>query len=244
MVNPRLSVTLLALAAACGRGEQANAQDPAGRAAPIAATSGSGAHLLADRISTAHYTPDPRFADGNGREGPADAETIDRLDIGRYRVSLPNVAPSASSTAQATGFGADDTYATIESWVGNGCGGTYVNVRTYSAAGVPTDAPFSLLYLTDRPAAAQEVAWAWVDPAGQGATFTPWAPRQFSTSGTPITVTRDLVQRNKFIVNFHGFTGTGGAVHASAYGGAHTAVVNTWFPYNNEIRAVVELSAA
>ncbi|MCA9761562.1 MAG: trypsin-like peptidase domain-containing protein [Gemmatimonadetes bacterium] len=64
MVNPRLSVTLLALAAACGRGEQANAQDPAGRAAPIAAT----APAVASQLNTSRRTA---IVDATARVSPS-----------------------------------------------------------------------------------------------------------------------------------------------------------------------------
>ncbi|MCA8947891.1 MAG: hypothetical protein KDE27_00215 [Planctomycetes bacterium] len=210
-------------------------------AAPIAALDGSGAHVWADRATTAHYSPSAPFRDSNGREGPANAERIDRLDVGRYRVSLPDVAPLQSTTAQVTAYGSDAAYAAIDSWVSDGCGGTRVNVRTYSGNGTPTDARFTLLYLTDRPAASQQVAWALVAPSGQTGTFTPGITTQFSTSGQTITVTRDPAQQNRFIVNFNGLEALGACVLASAFGGNHCAVVNNWLTAGNDTRAAIEL---
>lgn len=210
-------------------------------AAPIAAAEGSGAHVWADNSTAASYTPSPVYTDSNGRLGPADAETIDRLGVGIYRVELPNVAPSASSIALATAYGLSSSHASVQVWGSNGNGGSIVHVNTYTAAGVPVDSQFTLLYLTNRPAAAQEVAWAWVAPAGAGATFTPSLNYQYTRSGVPITVARDPAQLNRFLVTLPGVAPANGVVHACAYNGNHTAVVNSWGPIGDDVVATVEL---
>ena len=209
-------------------------------AAPIAANEGSGAHVWANNATAASYTPSPAYTDSNGRLGPANAETIDRLGVGFYRVELPNVAPSASSIALATAYGVTSSYASVQVWGSNGNGGSIVYVNTYTAAGVPVDSQFTLLYLTNRPAAVQEVAWAWVVPSGSGP-ITPSGIYQYTRSGAPITVARDPVQQNRFVVTMPDVAPDNGVVHACAYNGNHTAVVNSWGQTGNGVVATVEL---
>lgn len=210
-------------------------------AAPIAAAEGSGAHVWANNSTAASYTPAAAYTDSNGRLGPANAETIVRTAVGTYRVELPNVAPSGSSIALATAYGSSSNYASVSSWFSNGSGGSEVVVKTYTAAGASVDSQFTLLYLTNRPAAAQEVAWAWVAPAGAGATFTPSLAYQYTRSGNPITVARDPAQQNRFLVTIPDVAPSSGVVHACAYGGNHTAVVNSWILSGNNVVAAVEL---
>ncbi|MCA8947919.1 MAG: hypothetical protein KDE27_00355 [Planctomycetes bacterium] len=120
-------------------------------AAPIPPRWGSGAHVWADNPTAAHYTPNASYTDSNGTLGPANAETIDRLALGRYRINLPNLAPADSSTALVSPYGTT-AHAAVESWGGDPAGGAAVIVRTYSATGAPADGRFLLTYLTNRPA--------------------------------------------------------------------------------------------
>ncbi|MCA8974924.1 MAG: hypothetical protein KDC98_09390 [Planctomycetes bacterium] len=86
----------------------------------------------------------------------------------------------------------------------------------------------------------QEVAWAWVNPPGTTATFTPSTDYQYDTGGGLITVTPDLQQQNKFLVRVPNVPGRG-VVQACAYSGSHTAVVESWTPSNGDVLAVVKL---
>lgn len=210
-------------------------------AAPISDLDGGGAHVWAGQPSAPSYAPNPLFTDSKGREGPEGAERITRIGTGSYRVDLPDQAPSSSSVAHATGYGIDQTYATVTSWSDNGCGGTRVFVRTFDGAGNAADGRFLLSYVTNRPYQRRELAWAWVDPFGQGSTFTPSMSYQYNSSGIPVTVDRDPVQQNRFKVKFPGFGSAYGCVHASAYGGNHTAVVNGWSRVGTTIEAWIEL---
>ena len=210
-------------------------------AALISDFEGGGAHVWADDPFAASYTPDPLYTDSKGHEGPQNAERIHRLGIGRYEVLLPNVAPLGSTLAHVSGYGFDDSYATIEEWLDDGCGGTRVFVRTYSATGVATDARFLLNYVTNRPWQRRETAWAWVYPPGQGSSWVPDPDYQYNSSGLQVTVNRDPGQSNRFRVNFPGFGSASGCVHATAYGGNHTAVVNSWSRVGTTIQAWVEL---
>jgi hypothetical protein len=211
-------------------------------AAPIAAAEGSGAHVWASNPTAASYAVTGFYTDSNGKLGPAEAENVTRLGTGTYRVELPNVAPFGSSIAQVTAYGSGSQHASISNWSTNGCGGTFVTVRTYDPSGAAVDTLFDLLYLTNRPAAKPEVAWAWVPPpSGTASPFTPPSNYQHTSSGAPITVARDPVQGNRFVVTFPGVGSDSGVVHACAYGGNHLAVVNSWGGNGTDVTAAIEL---
>jgi hypothetical protein len=120
-------------------------------AAPIPHHLGSGAHVWANNPTAASYTPASFYTDSNGTFGPLNSESITRNSTGNYSVFLPNVAPSSSSVAIATAYGAGADYASIGNWLASGTG-TVVNVLTYTSAGAAADSYFDLNYLTNRPA--------------------------------------------------------------------------------------------
>lgn len=202
-------------------------------AAPISAYDGSGAHVFADQPTAAYYTPSSPYTDSNGRYGPPNDETVRRLGPGVYRVNLPNVRPSISSTVQVTGHGPTAVNATVGSWVNDGCGGTNVTVETYDSAGAPVDSRFTLLYLTNRPAAKPVIGWAWINPGGQGQSFQASSTYSYSSVGQPITVTRGILA-HQFYVTFHGCGRVAGGVPiVTAQNGNHVAIVgsfDTTFP--------------
>lgn len=211
------------------------------KAAPIDPDQGSGAHLLTSQPTATLSSPIASVSDSNGRYGPKDAETIERLTVGRYRVNLPDVAPNQSSTVQVTAYGTGTEYASVDQWVSDGCGGTDVVVETWDTTGAPADARFTLRYLTNRPASTPVVAWARVDPYGQGASWSPPAFDQYSTAGQPITVTRGALP-SQFTVTIPGATPQpGGCVHVTAHGGNHTAVVTNWSWAGGDADVYIEL---
>lgn len=121
------------------------------RAAPIAARLGSGSHVWASLPTAGSYAPPGAYTDSNGTLGPANSERIERLGLGYYRVTLPNVAPYGSSIANATLYGPQPGIASVASWSTDGNTGTQVYVRTYDPAGNAADRQFTLQYLTDQP---------------------------------------------------------------------------------------------
>ncbi|MCA8954219.1 MAG: hypothetical protein KDE27_32220 [Planctomycetes bacterium] len=211
------------------------------RAAPIAAAEGSGAHVWGSQPTLASYAADPSYADSNGVYGPPEAESITRLGTGSYRVHLPNVTPSASSTALVSAYGVGPEFATLTGWSSDGCDGTFVNVITRATSGNPVDARFTLQFVTNRPAVHQQVAWAWVDPAGQPNTFAPSLDYQFTTTGDTIVVSRIAGQSHRYVVRMPGTLSPTGTVQAVAYGGNHTAVVRDWFLTLGELHARIDL---
>ncbi|MCA8952275.1 MAG: hypothetical protein KDE27_22380 [Planctomycetes bacterium] len=203
---------------------------------------GSGSHLLANLATEPLYQPLATYAYSNGRNGPVGQETIERLGVGRYRVNLPNVVGFASSNAQVTTYGFSTNYATLRQWGNDGCGGSDVLVDTYDRFGAPIDTRFMLRYVTNRPASKPAIAWAWIVPSGQPNTFTPSANYRYASNGGAITVTRNATQSQLFTVRVAGIAPvTGGSVHACAWGGNHTAVVNSWGRSGNDLVATIEL---
>ncbi|MCR9243517.1 MAG: hypothetical protein NXI31_00690 [bacterium] len=197
-------------------------------AGPIHPAFGSGAHVWANEPTTDYYAPHASYTDGNGHEGPADNETVTRLGTGTYRVSLPSMAPSSSSTVQVTAQGTSAEFAAIQSWLGDGKGGTNVTVRTYDASGVPADARFCLKYLTSRPGARPEMAWAWVNTVGlaPGQSYTPSLSYQHTNSGQPITVTRHPTSTNVYEIALPGIAGVHGEnVQITPHNGDHLMFV-------------------
>ncbi|MFN3242820.1 MAG: hypothetical protein ACE37K_15070 [Planctomycetota bacterium] len=197
-------------------------------AAAIDGNAGSGAHVWANDPFAASYVPTPTYTDSNGPGGPDGVERITRVGVGSYDVYLPDMIPTNKSYAAATSYGNDNSHAVVQYWSGDGCGGTIVRVRTFDANGGPADARFDLIYLSDEPARQREVAWAWVYPVNQGASFTPSATYQHTTSGQTITVDRFAGLQHRYVVKIPGMSTANGTAHASAYGGNHTAVVNSW----------------
>ncbi len=211
--------------------------------APISELDGSGVHVWAGNELSPSYEPDARYTFSNGRYGPQDAQKIERLGVGAYRVELPSVVPVWSATAQVTAYGSQPTFATIGGWTHSACGGSTVLVDTFDAAGNPADSRFTLQFLTNRPAARPVMAWAFISPAGQGPAFSVPPGWRYSTVDEEVTVNRDPGQQNRFFVRFHGVGSSHGIVHASAFDGNHTAVVNGWNQQNDDVVATVELFA-
>ncbi|MFO1078130.1 MAG: hypothetical protein U1E73_10460 [Planctomycetota bacterium] len=214
------------------------------RAAAIDEADGTGAHLLALFPTVAAYDPPAIHADSNGTQGPRNHESILRQGVGRYRVHLPSVAPVARSNAQVTPYGQTFSHATVRSWTSDGRSGTYVYVDTYDASGTPTDAAFSLSYLTNRPN--QEAAWAWVSNPNlaPGATFTPNASYQYTASGEDITVQRSAASPNQFVVTVPDTGPYDGIAHVTPYGGNHIAMVRGWNRTGDDTRFTIELFTA
>ncbi|MCR9246395.1 MAG: hypothetical protein NXI31_15285 [bacterium] len=89
--------------------------------------------------------------------------------------------------------------------------------------------PPLLSLLAAASATAQEsTAWAWVNPFGQPATFTPAVAYQYCSSGGTITVARVAGSQNRFVVHVPGIDVPRSHVQATAHGGNHVAVIEYW----------------
>ncbi len=191
-------------------------------AAPIPPELGSGAHVWAEQPTVASYAPDPAYTDSNGTAGRRDAERVDRLGVGRYRVHLPDQVPADRSMAHVSPQGLGSTSVAIDRWISDGQTGTFVFVDTFDDDGNPADARFNLLYLTNRPT--HQIAWALVDPAGQGQTWTPDPSFSYCSSGEQITISRSAVANNQLTVRLAGFAAPFGVTHVTPVGGNHVVV--------------------
>lgn len=201
---------------------------------------GSGTHLFANQATEPFYRANATYRYSNGRDGPAGEETIERLGVGRYRVSLPSVVGANSSNAQVTTYGFSNYYATLERWNGDGCGGAEVLVETFTFAGNPVDTRFLLRYTTNRPASKPVIAWASVDPRGQPTVFSPPSTHQYSSTGQSIEITKSTTPGVFWIrVPGAGRTpdGSFGVMHVTAHGSNHTAAVAAGGPNSGDITA-------
>ncbi|MCB9876115.1 MAG: hypothetical protein H6835_00810 [Planctomycetes bacterium] len=114
---------------------------------------GSGAHVFANSPTTVSYTPNPAYTDSNGIAGPHDSESIRRLTMGDYLVTLPDCAPGLRTLPMVTATGVAVTTARITGWGTATSTGSEVRVWTENVSGNPVDAPFTLFFFTSDPAA-------------------------------------------------------------------------------------------
>ncbi|MCA8978023.1 MAG: hypothetical protein KDC98_25075 [Planctomycetes bacterium] len=210
-------------------------------AAPISPAIGSGAHVFAHNAYGTYgalYAPVSNWVDSNGRNGPHGEETVRRLGTGEYVVNLPDVVGTSSSNAQVTPWATAGHYASLRYWGNDGCGGADVHVDTFDHAGNPADTPFALLYLTNRPAARPEYAWAVCAPTLLDPNPTP--AQQFSSAGGTITVTQNLNQLNQYRVLIPGMgRSTGGIAHVCANFGTNVNVLQSWSRVGDDVVVVV-----
>lgn len=97
-----------------------------------------------------------------------------------------------------------------------------------------TGASFAAPVVVDQPV----VAWAWVNP-GVAASFIPSQQYQFNPSGRLITV--DRLAPGRFRVDIPDVGTPAGVVHATAYGGNHSAVVSYWTLTGTTLNAFIEI---
>lgn len=107
----------------------------------VVENSDNGAHVYANRENITSYIPMNQINTLNN------TNHIRRISQGQYQVSLPGLAPFASTHAQISTVGDNSHRCHIRSWGF----GTTVNVECFTPTGTYVDAKFYLLYLTDDP---------------------------------------------------------------------------------------------
>lgn len=116
------------------------------------------------------------------------ANTITRIDVGHYQLTLPGLAADAMGNAQVSPYTFDEATAgnncTIESWaVAEGGADLGVWVDCFDATGAPADTQFNLVYYTSSGSIDGAMgASYWTDVMANG------SERQFSSYGGEITV--------------------------------------------------------
>jgi hypothetical protein len=129
----------------------------------------AGAYLLADQpTAAAAYVPAlPRQHNSTGA-----VNTVERFGAGFYIATLPGLAASAGHV-QVTGYGDAGLWCKVGGWGPDpwdpGAQVVFVSCRT--AAGTPTDAPFTLTYVRDAdvllaPPGVHAYGYAWADDPG------------------------------------------------------------------------------
>jgi hypothetical protein len=118
--------------------------------------------------------------------------TVSRLRIGSYQATLPGLTP-AGGTVLVTAYGSGPERCKVGGW-GRAASGVVVNVFCFDVNGIPTDALFTLSFMTDMIAGGDWPfvgAFTWADlPYTQS--YTPALTYQFNqaeyTMGSAITI--------------------------------------------------------
>ena len=159
------------------------------------------------------------------------AVTVTRLDVGRYRVTVPNLyGPAAAGSVKVTAVGDTPVSCQVESW-GPSATAEEVGVRCSTTTGQAADQQFTIAYMDGMNHLGDNLmadGYVWANEP-QSAGYTPWPTYQRSTtitqSGT-VTITRSGVgvydvflpyQRTGY-TRGSGSSWDGGNVHVSAYG--------------------------
>jgi hypothetical protein len=104
-----------------------------------------GGYVLTDQPAALSYIPPAPFQENT----TGGTNTITRLGIGNYKVTLPGLK-AFDSVAVATAYGDNSGYCTVESWGAiDSRNPTTANVRCFDKTGAPADSRFTLLYLTN-----------------------------------------------------------------------------------------------
>ncbi len=104
--------------------------------------------LWAGRESNDSYEPHTEYSMNTASEEPT---VIDRLDVGRYSVTIPGQIGENKTMALVSAYG-DSHNCAIETWVGDSDPmQARVLVSCFDIAGDPIDGRFTLQYLTNKP---------------------------------------------------------------------------------------------
>jgi hypothetical protein len=189
-------------------------------------------YALADRPTTASYTPTERYA-----SSPGGAVGVTRGGIGTYSVGFPGLLAGSADRGhvQVTSRGTGGEYCKVATWNPGSGGLLTAEVRCFSATGIPADSHFSVLALS----AAQNAGHLGYTFANQPAAES-YAPLpQLTSSPAGTTITRS--GRGAYAVRFAGLGGSrGGTVQVTAAGaGAEWCKVLGWGAGGDQLSANV-----
>lgn len=124
--------------------------------------------------------------------------TVERIDTGHYRVTLPGLA-AEEGNVQVTMSNTTETLAcTPAFWGFDDQGGKYIEVICFNAAGELVDSSFMLLHVAGVSSHSAEGAWGvwargaylWVNHAGSPDRYVPGKNFQFNSAGGDAEVQR------------------------------------------------------
>ena len=146
------------------------------------------------RPTTASYAPAAK-----GSWNPVGTTQVTRSAVGKYLVTFKGLAaelpPGVGGHAQVNLVGTSNAHCTVQAWGSSGTPDLSVAVGCYTAAGVPVDARFAVLFLTptdhlaytlaDQPSATSRYQPSPVyssNPSGGGTTILPYGGGRYHVS--------------------------------------------------------------
>jgi hypothetical protein len=179
------------------------------------ATSGQNlkAWVWANNPTASNYTPSASYQ----YNSKGVTNTVSRLGVGRYRVSLPNFA-TASGTVHVTAYNGNH-HCKVVNWFPSGTT-QQVNVSCFRANGSRVDDRFSMLFYKRFGRTSGTDAYLWYNGSGTPNAY------QWNSKGLNNTVTR--LGTGRYRANLPGMNKLGGTVLVTAYGSdsAKCKVVN------------------
>lgn len=189
-------------------------------------------YVWANDPFAAFYTP-TLFYQFNSSCAP---NTITRTGTGSYTVKFPGLAappgdPQPGGTVKVTAYGFDSEICKVDSWSAIGAD-QYVQVRCFTAPGVPADTKFTATYTRGNNLFGQAAGKRGYVRADQpwAASYTPVLSDQFNSTGAANTVTHGALP-GSYTVKFPGLATSGGHAQVSGAGvGTGRCKVVNWWP--------------
>ncbi|MEM1392183.1 MAG: hypothetical protein AAF757_05935 [Cyanobacteria bacterium P01_D01_bin.116] len=171
------------------------------------------AWVWANNPTASNYTPSASYQ----YNSKGATNTVSRLGVGRYRVSLPNFA-TASGTVHVTAYNGNH-HCKVVNWSQKGTT-QQVNVSCWSANGSRVDDKFSMLFYKRSARTSGTDAYLWYNGSSTPNAY------QWNSKGLNNTVTK--LGTGRYQANLPGMNKLGGTVLVTAYGSdsAKCKVVN------------------
>ena len=181
----------------------------------------------ANQPSSASYLPSPTYQWNS--QHPTAVNTITRTEVGNYTVRLPDLG-AASGTVLVTAYGPSTNNCKVLSWGPSGTA-QLVNIRCFTATGVPTDTPFTMSYANDS-GFNNDMAYVLADQP-TAASYVPSPPYQANSSGATNQIQR--LGTGFYLVKLPNLGPSAGHVQVTAYGpGPERCKVVSWGPNGTE----------
>jgi len=199
-------------------------------AAAYAAPSGArgSAFVWANQPSSASYTPSATYQ-WNSRHVGAAVNTVTRTGVGSYTVRLPDLG-AASGIVHVTAYGPTTHSCKVVNWFPSGTA-QLINVRCFTAAGVPVDTFYTLSY-TNPGGFGYDLGYVWANQPTT-ATYVPSPLYQANSSGATNRI--DRLGTGSYRVRLPNLGKAAGHVQVTAYGsGPERCKVGSWGPGGTE----------
>ena len=187
------------------------------------------AFVWANQPTSTSYLPSPPYQ-WNSRHSFTAVNTITRTGVGSYTVRLPDLG-AVSGTVLVTAYGSTANYCKALSWGPSGTA-QLVNIRCFTATGVPIDTRFTMSYANHSGVAGSDLAYVWANQP-TAASYMPSQPYQANSSGATNQIQR--LGMGIYLVKLPNLGRSAGNVQVTAYGpGPERCKVGSWRPNGTE----------